>query len=53
MNKGLVFTGRKVQEFAKETGFKLLMSTPYYTHANGQVETSNKVVTGLIKKACG
>ena len=25
-----VFTGRKMHEFAKEVGFKLLTSTPYY-----------------------
>lgn len=34
-------------------GFKLLKSTPYYAQANGQVEATNKVVIGLIKKHVG
>ncbi|XP_050875026.1 uncharacterized protein LOC127078629 [Lathyrus oleraceus] len=34
-------------------GFKLLTSTPYYAHANGQVEAANKVIIGLIKKHVG
>ena len=52
-DQGSVFTGRKMQEFAKEMGFKLLTSTPYYAQANGQVEAANKVVIGLIKKHVG
>ena len=52
-DQGSVFTGRKMQEFAQETGFKLLTSTPYYAQANGQVEAANKVVIGLIKKHVG
>ncbi|XP_050908447.1 uncharacterized protein LOC127122083 [Lathyrus oleraceus] len=52
-NQGSVFTGRKMQEFAKEIGFKLLTSTPYYAQANGQVEAANKVIIGLIKKHVG
>jgi hypothetical protein len=42
-----------MQEFAKEMGFKLLTSTPYYAQANGQVEAANKVIIGLIKKHVG
>ncbi|XP_050888416.1 uncharacterized protein LOC127093515 [Lathyrus oleraceus] len=52
-DQGSVFTGRKMQEFAKEMGFKLLTSTPYYAQANGQVEAANKVIIGLIKKHVG
>ena len=52
-NQGLVFTGRKVQEFTKEMGIKLLTSTPYYAQENGQVEATNKVVIGLIKNHVG
>jgi hypothetical protein len=37
-------------EFASQTGFKLLTSTPYYAQANGQVEAVNKVIINLIKK---
>lgn len=49
-DQGSVFTGRKMQEFAQEVGFKLLTSTPYYAQENGQVEAANKVIIGLIKK---
>jgi len=49
-DQGSVFTGRKMVEFAQQTGFKLLTSTPYYAQANGQVEAANKIVIGLIKK---
>ncbi|XP_050916221.1 uncharacterized protein LOC127131340 [Lathyrus oleraceus] len=49
-DQGSVFTGREMQEFATEMGFKLLTSTPYYAQANGQVEAANKVIIGLIKK---
>lgn len=52
-DQGLVFTGRKVQEFANEMGFKLLRSTPYYAQENGQVEATNKVVIALNKKHVG
>ncbi|KAK2402498.1 protein NYNRIN [Trifolium repens] len=49
-DQGLVFTGRKMQEFAQEIGFRLLTSTPYYAQANGQVEAANKIIINLIKK---
>lgn len=39
-----------MQEFAGETGFRLVTSTPYYAQANGQVEEANKVIISLIKK---
>src|SRR3954468_7458687 len=52
-DQGLVFTGRKMQDFAREMGFKLFTSTPYYAQANGQVEAANKVIIGLIKKHVG
>ena len=42
-----------MQEFAKNMGFKLLTSTPYYAQENGQVEAANKVIIGLIKKRVG
>lgn len=42
-----------MQEFAKDMGFKLLTSTPYYAQANGKIEASNKVIIGLIKKHVG
>ncbi|KAK2396595.1 protein NYNRIN [Trifolium repens] len=49
-DQGSVFTGRKMQEFAQEIGFRLLTSTPYYAQANGQVEAANKIIINLIRK---
>jgi hypothetical protein len=40
----------QVREFAKSLKIKLLSSSPYYAHANGQVESSNKTLINLIKK---
>jgi len=37
-------------QFANQTGFKLLTSTPYYAQANGQVKAANKGIITLIKK---
>lgn len=52
-SKGLVFTDRKMREFASEIGIKLLTLTPYYAQENGQVEVANKIAIGLIKKCVG
>jgi len=49
-DQGFVFTGRKMVMFAKDTGYKLLTSTPYYAQANGQVEAANKSIISIIKK---
>ena len=49
-DQGSVFTGRKMVKFAEDTGYKLLASTPYYAHANGQVEAANKSIISIIKK---
>ncbi|CAJ2657404.1 unnamed protein product [Trifolium pratense] len=49
-DQGTVFVGRKMQDFAEQSCFKLMTSTPYYAQANGQVEAANKVIIGLIKK---
>lgn len=49
-DQGPDFVGQKMQEFAAETRFKLVTSTPYYDQENGQVEATNKVIIGLIKK---
>lgn len=49
-DQGSVFVGQRMQEFAGETGFRLVASTPYYAQANGQVEADNKVILSLIRK---
>lgn len=50
IDQGSVLVGQKMQEFAVEIGFVLVTSTPYYAQANGQVEATDKVITGLVKK---
>jgi len=49
-DQGSTFIGRKMVDFADQTGFNLLTSTPYYAQANGQVEAANKTMIDLIKK---
>lgn len=50
IDKGSVFTRRKMVEFTSGIGIKLLTSTPYYVEANRQAEVANKVIISLIKK---
>jgi hypothetical protein len=40
----------QVCEFGDSLKIKLLSSSPYYTQANGQTESSNKTLIKLIKK---
>jgi hypothetical protein len=40
----------QVREFAESLKIKLLSSSPYYAQANGQIESSNRTLTKLIKK---
>jgi hypothetical protein len=41
---------QQFREFVTSLGIKLLNSSPYYAQANGQAETSNKIMISLIKK---
>ena len=43
-DQGTPFTGDDVLEFAFEYGFSILNSTPYYAQANGQAESTNKIL---------
>ena len=36
--------------FAQEYGIKILNSTPYYAQANGQVESTNKIIKSNLRK---
>ncbi|XP_050211728.1 uncharacterized protein LOC126661889 [Mercurialis annua] len=45
-----MFTGSDITDYAKEMGFKLIRSTPYYAQANGQAEATNKAIKGIIQK---
>jgi transposase InsO family protein len=45
-----MFMSHQFREFAEALKIKLLNSSPYYAQANGQAESSNKVLIKLIKK---
>ena len=44
------FISKEVSEFAESYKIKILNSSPYYAQANGQAESSNKILIKLIKK---
>jgi hypothetical protein len=50
MDQGAAFMSHQFKEFAASLGIKFLNSSPYYAQANGQAETSNKTLVGLIKR---
>nr|XP_048331594.1 uncharacterized protein LOC125422926 [Ziziphus jujuba var. spinosa] len=47
---GTVFTDEAVETFTKEYRIKLTHSTPYFSHANGQTEATNKILKGILEK---
>jgi hypothetical protein len=49
-NQGASFMSHQFKEFANTLKIKLLNSLPYYAQANGQLESSNKILIKLIKK---
>jgi hypothetical protein len=49
-DQGPSFMSHQFREFAESMKIKLLNSSPYYVQANGQAETSNKVLVKIIKK---
>jgi hypothetical protein len=49
-DQGTSFVSREVRDFVEYNGIKLLNSSPYYAQANGQAESSNKILIKLIKK---
>ena len=44
------FISKEVREFAEFYKIKILNLSPYYVQANGQAESSNKILIRLIKK---
>ena len=44
IEQGTFFTGRKMVQFALDSGIKLLTSTPYNAQENGQFEVVNKSI---------
>ena len=49
-DQGTMFTSKEFKDFAASMRIKLLNSSPYYAHANGQAEVSNQIKIKLIKK---
>ena len=45
-----MFTGEEMNYFAANYRIQLIISTPFYVQANGQVEASNKVLIGILEK---
>ena len=50
MDQGSSFISNEVRVFAESYKIKLLNSSPYYAQANGQAESSNKILIKLVKK---
>jgi hypothetical protein len=44
------FMSHQVRDFVESLKIKLLSSSPYYAHVDGQAESSNKTLIKLIKK---
>jgi len=49
-DQGSSFISKEVRDFAESYKIKILNSSPYYAQANGQAESSNKILITLIKK---
>ena len=49
-DQGSSFISKEVRAFIESYKIKLLNSSPYYAQANGQAESSNKILIKLIKK---
>ncbi|CAL2228365.1 unnamed protein product [Prunus armeniaca] len=49
-DRGSSFISREMLDMAEAFKFRLLQSTPYYAQANGQAESSNKVIINIIRK---
>jgi transposase InsO family protein len=49
-DQGTSFMSKEVREFAELYRIKLLNLSPYYAQANGQAESSNRMLINLIKK---
>ena len=49
-DQGSSFISKEVRDFAESYKIKILNSSPYYAHPNGQAESSNKILRKVIKK---
>ncbi|XP_075100628.1 uncharacterized protein LOC142176555 [Nicotiana tabacum] len=52
-DNGPQFVGKRTTEFFEKWHIKRILSMPYHPAANGQVESSNKVILNILKKKLG
>ena len=45
--------GQQFQQFLKDAGIKVKITTPYYPEANGMVERGNQAIKDTLVKLCG
>ena len=50
VDNGMAFNGSRVMAFSQEYGIKILNSTPYYVQANGQAESTYKIIKANLRK---
>ncbi|KAG5561209.1 hypothetical protein RHGRI_004288 [Rhododendron griersonianum] len=50
VDQASIFNGREVVQYAQKYGIQILNSTPYYAQANGQVESTNKIIKNTLSK---
>jgi hypothetical protein len=50
MNQGTQFTSKMMREITEKYGIKHCKSSPYHPQANGQVESTNKVLEDILTK---
>ncbi|XP_058198560.1 uncharacterized protein LOC131314085 [Rhododendron vialii] len=50
VNQASVFNGHEVMTYVNSYGVKILNSSPYYAQANGQVESTNKIIKNTLSK---
>jgi len=49
-DNGTQFVGGRTRSFCKHWNISLVTSTPRFPQANGQAESSNKIILGILKK---
>ena len=52
-DNGSQFIGRRTTSFCESWGIKMITSTPEHPQANGQAESSNKIIISNLKKKLG
>ena len=49
-DNGSQFIGKRTTEFCESWGIKMITSTPIHPQANGQAESSNKIIVNNLKR---